>query len=98
MPRHRPQCARWQRLRKKVWQRDNGMCVRCQTPLELHDCHIDHIVSGKSGNNQLSNLRVLCYRCHALRADPRHRGMTASALRKGIIPSNWRELLWEEGE
>jgi hypothetical protein len=46
-------------------------------------------------NNKFSNLRTLCRRCHVLRADMRHRGMVAAALRDGIIPWNWRELVWE---
>jgi 5-methylcytosine-specific restriction endonuclease McrA len=70
-------------------------CVRCKKPLKLTECHIDHIRSGKLAGNELSNLRTLCRRCHVLRADMRHRGMVASALRDGIIPFNWRELVWE---
>jgi hypothetical protein len=31
---------------------------------------------------------------HVLRADHRHRGMVANALKLGIIPPNWRELVW----
>jgi hypothetical protein len=30
-----------------------------------------------------------------LRADLRHRGMIAKALKDGIIPPKWRELVWE---
>jgi hypothetical protein len=62
----------------------------------LEECHIDHIKSGKLGSNKLSNLRTLCRRCHVLRADNRHRGMIASALRDGIIPPDWRGLVWED--
>lgn len=61
----------------------------------LNVAHIDHIRSGRTGTNHDTNLRTLCRRCHTLRADPRHRGMIASALRRGIIPPNWRELVWE---
>lgn len=63
--------------------------------LPLNKCHIDHIKSGKLGSNKLKNLRVLCRRCHTLRADNRHRGMIASALRAGVIPPDWRSLVWE---
>jgi len=41
------------------------------------------------------SLRTLCRRCHVLRKDMRHRGMIASALRDGIIPPDWRGLVWE---
>jgi 5-methylcytosine-specific restriction endonuclease McrA len=66
------------------------------TPTWPRRAHIDHIISGKGGSNADSNLRVLCRRCHVLRADRRHRGMIAPALRAGIIPPNWRELVWED--
>lgn len=99
MPRKRQTKELWDETRRKVWERDKG---RCQGPyckdkpaLELSQCHIDHIRSGKLGTNELSNLRVLCPRCHVLRADNRHRGMISRALRLGIIPPNWRELVWE---
>jgi 5-methylcytosine-specific restriction endonuclease McrA len=62
--------------------------------LRLDECHIDHIASGKRGGNQDSNLRTLCRRCHALRLDPRHRGMTDRALHDGWIPPDWRNRVW----
>lgn len=90
--------------RPKVWERDNH---QCQSPLRppictgkpsigLLMCHIDHIIPhSHGGKNVLPNLRVLCPACHVLRADNQHRGMIAKALEKGIIPPNWRELVWE---
>lgn len=102
MPKHRPPREVWEEtIRPTVWQRDHG---RCQGPycqgepewsLPLEKAHIDHIRSGKLADNKLSNLRTLCRRCHVLRADRRHRGMIAAALRDGLIPPNWRELVWE---
>lgn len=101
MPKSRQPKELWQETRKAVWLRDKG---RCQGPyckdkpewsINLKECHIDHIKSGKNSTNQLSNLRTLCRFCHTLRADNRHRGMVASALCAGIIPPNWRELVWE---
>lgn len=96
MPRHRPPREVWDELRRIVWERDNRQCVRCHRPLKLTECHIDHIKSGKNASNELSNLRTLCRRCHVLRADFRHRGMIAKALKDGLIPPNWRELVWDE--
>ena len=81
--------------RPKVFERDAGKCVRCSISVTLNTCHIDHIQSGRKGSNHIKNLRTLCRRCHVLRADMRHQGMTAGALRDGIIPPNWRELVWE---
>lgn len=95
MPKFRPPREVWANIRQKVWQRDGKQCVHCHTPLALTEAHIDHIKSGKLSNNKLSNLRTLCRRCHVLRADNRHRGMIAAALRDGIIPPSWRELVWE---
>lgn len=101
MPKSRQPQEVWDVTRKTVWLRDKG---RCQGPyckdtldwsLKLEVCHIDHIQSGKLATNELSNLRVLCRRCHVLRADKRHRGMIANALEDGIIPPNWRKLVWE---
>jgi 5-methylcytosine-specific restriction endonuclease McrA len=96
MPKHRPPREVWKVLRERVWQRDGKKCVRCQTPVALNEFHCDHIRSGKLGTNEMSNLRCLCRRCHVLRADHRHRGMVAGALKDGIIPPNWRELVWED--
>lgn len=100
MPKHRPPKEVWQELRRKVWERDKGRCQGpyCQDapPLSLKRCHIDHLRSGKLADNSLSNLRVLCRRCHVLRLDSRHRGMIAAALRAGIIPPDWRSFTWDD--
>jgi hypothetical protein len=104
MPRKRQPKAIWRATRKRIWLRDQG---RCQGPycqeqppwsLALDAAHIDHIQSGKLGSNAEHNLRVLCRRCHVLRADRRHQGMIAAALRAGIIPPDWRQLVWDDEE
>lgn len=101
MPKSRQPIEVWQETRRKVWERDKGHCQgpyckdKPEWSLSLKKCHVDHIKSGKLGTNKLSNLRILCRRCHVLRADKRHRGMIAKALRDGIIPPDWRELVWE---
>ena len=102
MPKKRPDREIWDTQREQVWRRDKG---RCQGPycqdkpewsLPLDQAHCDHIKSGKLADNKKSGLRTLCRRCHVLRADNRHRGMTAWALRDGIIPANWRGLVWDD--
>lgn len=96
MPRKRPPREVWEiNIRPAIWKRDGGCCVRCKIPVALEKAHIDHIMSGKRATNQFANLRTLCRRCHVLRADHRHAGMIASALRDGIVPWNWREFVWE---
>jgi 5-methylcytosine-specific restriction endonuclease McrA len=81
----------------QVLERDNHSCTRCGARVDETCAHIDHIrpISSVGGTNQLSNLRVLCRRCHVLRADGKHRGMIASALRDGVIDSNWRTEVWD---
>lgn len=96
MPKHRPPREVWQELRRIVWERDGRQCVHCHAPLSLAVCHCDHVRSGKRATNALPNLRTLCRRCHVLREDGRHRGMIASALRDGIIPPDWRSLVWRD--
>lgn len=94
MPKSRQSTEIWRDTRSRVWERDGHKCVRCNRELTLRECHIDHIKSGKLGTNEMFNLRTLCRYHHVLRADVRHRGMIAGALRDGIIPDNWRELVW----
>lgn len=99
--RRRPPQAIWQELRRQVWERDSGRCqgsyCRDAPPLPLEQVHIDHrLPRARGGTDHLGNLRTLCRRCHVLRADNYHRGMIAAALRDGIIPPDWRPLVWED--
>lgn len=98
MPKKRQPREVWEKTRRRIWERDGGVCQYPygKHPVALAECHIDHIRSGKLASNADSNLRVLCRMHHVLRADIRHQGMIASALRAGIIPPNWRELVWGE--
>lgn len=96
MPKSRPPQEVWQSLRLLIWERDARKCSHCQIEIALDKFHCDHIRSGKLGTNQLSNLRVLCRRCHVLRSDKRHRGMVAIAIEDGIIPPDWRKLVWDD--
>ena len=92
----------WRSVREQIWTRDEG---RCQGPycdallpwsLALRQAHIDHIRPlSKGGANAAGNLRTLCRRCHVLRAGREHQGMVARALRDGLIPPDWRALVWD---
>jgi 5-methylcytosine-specific restriction endonuclease McrA len=98
--RRRPPHERWQELRQDIWARDGGCCAGpyCAgaPPIPLDQAHIDHIVPlASGGGNALDNLRLLCRRCHVLRAGKEHQGMIAAALRDGLIPADWRPLVWE---
>jgi 5-methylcytosine-specific restriction enzyme A len=94
MPRKRLDKELWSEIRIRVWERDSQKCTNCKIEITLDKCHIDHIISGILGTNRLQNLRTLCPRCHVLRADIRHQGMIARALKKGIILPGWREDVW----
>lgn len=98
MPRRRLPKDIWLEVRRIVWERDGKKCMHCGIEVTLEECHLDHIKSGKNADNKLSNLRTLCRRCHVLRADNRHRGMTANAVKDGIIPPDWRKLVWEDDD
>jgi 5-methylcytosine-specific restriction enzyme A len=96
MPKKRPPKAVWNEIiRPMVWYRDGRRCTRCTKSVELNECHIDHILSGKRGTNSISNLRTLCKECHNLRSDLRHAGMKGNALQNGIIKPGWRDEAWE---
>lgn len=95
MPKKRQPKEVWMVTRLRILIRDGYKCVRCSKGLTDRTAHIDHIQSGKLGSNHDSNLRTLCRRCHVLRADSRHRGMIAGALRDGIIGPDWRRHVWE---
>jgi 5-methylcytosine-specific restriction enzyme A len=96
MPKVRVPRETWvKNVRPFIWKRDRKKCVRCGKELSLDKCHIDHIKSGKFANNKFVNLRTLCRRCHVLRDDKNHLGMIASALRDGIIPTDWRKHTWK---
>ena len=94
--------AEWYRLRHKVWERDGHTCVRCvevgrpDPEVSLKECHCDHIKPlSMGGSNDMDNLRTLCRYHHVLRKSPSHRGLIAWGLKMGIIPANWRPLVWE---
>jgi 5-methylcytosine-specific restriction enzyme A len=93
--------ALWAQRRRMVWLRDGGRCqgphCRGAAPIPLAEAQIDHIRPvSRGGSHRPSNLRVLCARCHALRADAAHRGLIQRALAAGLIPPDWRALVWEE--
>jgi len=89
VPRKRQPREIWTLTRRRVLERDGWRCTHCAGPVTEETAHIDHRQSGKRGTNEMSNLRSLCRRC-------RHRGMIASALRDGVIPANWRQLVWDD--
>lgn len=54
-------------VRRQVWQRDGGRCVRCQADDYLE---FDHIIPfSRGGANTVANVQVLCRRCNSLKRD-----------------------------
>ena len=49
-------------LRKIIWKRDNGRCVKCGSE---NDLHYDHIIPvSKGGGTSIENLEILCEECN----------------------------------
>jgi len=56
-----------QKLRHKIYKRDNYTCVLCGAKPPLH---IDHIIPvNLGGNNNPNNLQTLCIRCNLKKSD-----------------------------
>lgn len=65
----RPEIVRNPGLRKKVWERDGGVCARCRrfSPKWQHD-HIVSLASG--GEDTLENSETLCAAHHRQKTGP----------------------------
>lgn len=49
-------------IRRKVFERDKGRCVKCQSQVDLE---IDHLYpKAAGGSDDIENLRLLCRRCN----------------------------------
>ncbi|MDJ0796020.1 MAG: HNH endonuclease [Calothrix sp. MO_167.B12] len=54
----------WREIRQEVLERDNRQCQVCG---KEHSAQVHHIIPrSQGGTNELSNLIVLCGRCHML--------------------------------
>ncbi|MBL8796664.1 MAG: HNH endonuclease [Planctomycetia bacterium] len=54
-------------VRRKVWDRDGGRCVRCSACDYLE---FDHLIPhAKGGANTVGNVQLLCRRCNSLKSD-----------------------------
>jgi len=58
-----PHGWKWGEIRARVYERD-GACVRCSSIRRLQVHHRVPLHAG--GSNELSNLELLCARCHRL--------------------------------
>jgi 5-methylcytosine-specific restriction endonuclease McrA len=97
----------WEKTRQRIYKRDHGLCQSpsfappkrnglCMGEVQIRVAHIDHIRPLSSGgSNHASNLRTLCPICHALRLDRKHEGMKSRLVKKGLIPVNWKQFVWD---
>ncbi|MEM7133345.1 MAG: HNH endonuclease signature motif containing protein [Chloroflexota bacterium] len=64
----RPSTKVWRKLRQVIFARDEGRCRYCHDRVELHQCHIHHVLElSQGGTNHPTNLKTLCVSCHRLR-------------------------------
>jgi len=68
-----PRCVRdfklvtdWQHVRKVVYERDDGICMKCGKGVTRDDYHVDHIVPLAAGGDEwdLDNLELSCPTCN----------------------------------
>ncbi|MBK5120899.1 HNH endonuclease [Burkholderia sp. R-69980] len=61
--------AMWQKKRKRILQRDNGMCQPCRRAGRVKAAsHVDHILNkANGGTDDDSNLEAICLACHKLK-------------------------------
>lgn len=62
--------SRWMTIRRKVMARDCGLCQACKRAgLATVGEEVDHVVPiSEGGTDDLSNLELLCVRCHAAKS------------------------------
>jgi 5-methylcytosine-specific restriction endonuclease McrA len=68
-----PRCLRdffmrtdWKRVRRVVYARDGGTCMKCGCHVRAADFHVDHIVPVALGGDEwdLANLELSCRECN----------------------------------
>jgi 5-methylcytosine-specific restriction enzyme A len=73
--------AKWQKLRKRILSRDNGLCQQCRRRGRITAAtHVDHIVNkARGGTDDESNLESICRTCHALKTGRESHGGSGAA-------------------
>jgi hypothetical protein len=78
---------RWQHLRRRLWERDGGLCGICGQPVDLGPkMHLDHIVQvGEGGSDDWQNLRITHAKCNQSR--PRTQLGEVKRAQKPYVPT-----------
>jgi 5-methylcytosine-specific restriction endonuclease McrA len=68
-----PRCVRdfkmltdWERIRRVIYERDGGICMKCGEKVSKDDFHVDHIIPICAGGSEwdLNNLELSCPPCN----------------------------------
>ena len=56
----------WQRVRRVIYERDGGICMKCGKQVSKEDYHVDHIIPIAAGGAEwdLNNLELSCPECN----------------------------------
>jgi 5-methylcytosine-specific restriction endonuclease McrA len=56
----------WQRVRRVIYERDGGICMKCGKKVDKKSYHVDHITPIAVGGEEweLSNLELSCAECN----------------------------------
>lgn len=56
----------WERVRRVIYERDGGICMKCGEPVSRDDFHVDHIIPISAGGSEwdVSNLELSCPACN----------------------------------
>jgi CRISPR/Cas system Type II protein with McrA/HNH and RuvC-like nuclease domain len=61
----------WPTVRKKVYERDKGICQICGKKVDENDYHVDHIFPISKGGDEwdMNNLQCSCPECNLKKSD-----------------------------
>lgn len=56
----------WQRVRRVIYYRDGGICMKCGVTVDVGSFHVDHIMPISKGGEEfdLANLELSCPPCN----------------------------------
>lgn len=77
---------RWKALRLQALERDEWQCVQCGSRRRLECDHIEPVRDRPDLSYTLSNLQILCGRCHARK----------TAIEVGITPLSPKRREWRD--